>query len=153
MLAVPGVHGKRPWGKTSLADPNAILSKWEKEVHVKAHCLRRWLLAAVILVGPATAVADVVTEWNQQTQACTTQSKQLPVFAARTMAIVHTAMFDAVNSIENHYTPYRVKVPAPAGSSSEAAAIAAAHAALVELCPNQKAALDAAYTASLAKIT
>jgi len=68
------------------------------------------------------------------------------------MAIVHTAMFDAINSIEGRYTPYKFKVPAPTGSSPEAAGVAAAHAALVQLFPEQKSALDAAYAASLSQI-
>lgn len=114
--------------------------------------VRRWLVALVILALPAIAAADVVTEWNQKSLACVTEAKQLPFVAARTMAIVHTAMFDAVNSIEGRYTPYKIKVSAPPGSSSEAAAVAAAHAALVELYPDQKTVLDTAYTASLAQI-
>jgi hypothetical protein len=76
----------------------------------------------------------------------------MPFAGTRVMAIMHTAMFDAINSIEGHYTPYKFQVSAPAGSSSEAAGAAAAHATLVELFPEQKAALDAAYAASLAQI-
>jgi hypothetical protein len=61
-------------------------------------------------------------------------------------------MFDAINSIEGHYSPYKFKVSAPVGSSAEAAGVAAAHAALVKLCREQRASLDAAYAASLAQI-
>jgi hypothetical protein len=68
------------------------------------------------------------------------------------MAIVHTAMFDAVNSIDARYSPYKVRVTTAPGSSPEAAAVAAAHAALVALYPDQRTALDADYSASLAKI-
>jgi hypothetical protein len=68
------------------------------------------------------------------------------------MSKIHTAMFDAVNSIENRYTPYKVKVSAPQGSSSEAACVAAAHATLVNLFPDQKVAFDSAYTQSPAQI-
>src|SRR5262249_44846913 len=57
------------------------------------------------------------------------------------------------NSIEHGYTPYRVKTSGPAGGSGEAAAVAAAHAVLLKLFPEQGAALDAAYTASLARIS
>jgi len=39
------------------------------------------------------------------------------------MAMVHTAMFDAVNSIERRYALYRVKEVAPAGSLPEARAL------------------------------
>jgi hypothetical protein len=66
--------------------------------------------------------------------------------------MVHAAVFDAVNSIEHGYAPYKFDVPAASGSSTEAAAIAAAHAVLLKLFPDQNETLQAAYTASLARI-
>jgi hypothetical protein len=109
------------------------------------------LIAAAVLIRPAFA-ADVVIDWNQKANASVLAAKVYPFAGTRVMAIVHTAMFDAVNSIEGHYTPYKFKVPAPAGSSPEAAGVAAAHATLVALFPEQKATLDAAYQAALAQI-
>jgi hypothetical protein len=114
--------------------------------------LRIVILFAVTIFSPCVCTADVVTEWNEKAGACVREAN-IPGFAStRPMAIVHTAMFDAINSIEGRYTPYKFKVSAPAGSSPEAAGVAAAHASLVRLFPEQKAALDAAYAASLAKI-
>jgi hypothetical protein len=46
--------------------------------------------------------------------------------AQRMMAMVHAAMFDAVNSIERRYRPYLVQLPADPAVSKEAAAAAAA---------------------------
>jgi hypothetical protein len=109
------------------------------------------LLALTALLSSVTA-ADVVTDWNQKANASILEAKIYPFAGTRVMAIVHAAMFDAINSIEGHYTPYKFKVSAPPGSSPEAAGVAAAHAALVKLFPEQKAALDTAYTASLAQI-
>lgn len=114
--------------------------------------LRACILFAVGILFPSLSVADVVTEWNQKAGACLLEAKIYPFAGTRVMAIVHTAMFDAINSIDERYTPYKFKVSAPAGSSPEAAGAAAAHAALVHLFPEQKAALDAAYAASLAQI-
>jgi hypothetical protein len=105
-----------------------------------------------LLLVPLIAAADAVTEWNEKTVAASAQAKQLPAAASRTVAIVHTAMFDAINSIEGRYSPYKFKVSAAPGSSSEAAGVAAAHSVLLKLFPEQKADLDAAYAASLAKI-
>jgi len=109
---------------------------------------------ALALLAPhlPAAVADAVVEWNQKAAAAASEAKQYPFQAARTMAIVHTAMFDAVNSIDRRYAPYKFQEAAPAGSSAEAAGVAAAHAALVKLYPEQKAGLDAAYQESLARI-
>src|SRR5262249_38165407 len=72
--------------------------------------------------------------------------------ASRTTALVHAAIFDAVNAVEVRYAPYKIAIPAPAGASSESAAVAAAHAALVRLYPDQRATLDQAVTRSLARI-
>ena len=114
--------------------------------------LRACILFAVAILFPCASVGDVVTEWNQKAGASVLEAKIYPFAATRVMAIVHTSMFDAINSIEGRYTPYKFRVSAPAGSSPEAAGVAAAHATLVALFPEQKAALDAAYAASLAQI-
>jgi hypothetical protein len=114
--------------------------------------VRGAIATVVLLVAPAVAPADVVTQWNEKAIASATAAGQNPLVVSRTVAIVHTAMFDAVNSIETRYAPYAVRVPAPPESSTEAAAVAAAHAALVALLPDQKTDLDATYSASLARI-
>ena len=119
---------------------------------MRAQSLRSSLVAMALLLAPLIAAADAVTEWNEKTVAASAQAKQLPAAASRTVAIVHTAMFDAINSIEGRYSPYKFKVSATPGSSSEAAGVAAAHAVLLKLFPEQKADLDAAYAASLARI-
>jgi hypothetical protein len=104
------------------------------------------------LLGLSTACADVVSDWNARAFMTIMAAKQGPPVAARSMAIVHTAMFEAGNAIERRYTPYKVKVQAPAGASSAAAMVAAAYTTLVTLYPDQKTALERAYTASLGDI-
>lgn len=73
-----------------------------------------------------------------------------PTRAARAMAIVHAAMYDAVNAIEGTHTPYVYTTAAPAGTSAEAAIIQAARDTLVALYPEQTASFDAALTTDLA---
>jgi hypothetical protein len=119
---------------------------------MSAHFLRTGFLAFIILFVPTLAAGDAVTEWNEKALAAATQAKQFPFVTTRTMAMVHTAMFDAVNSVEGRYAPYKFKESAPPDASSEAAAAAAAHDVLLKLFPDQKAGLDAAYADSLAKI-
>ena len=114
--------------------------------------IRFVVLLALVLVSSPRGAADAVTEWNEQALSCTVTAKQLPFAATRTMAMVHVAMFDAVNSIQRVYTPYKFNVAAGTDSSLEAAAIAAAHAVLIKLFPDQSAMLDAAYSASLVRI-
>ena len=111
------------------------------------------LLAAAIVLGSAScARADVVTDWNQ-TAIRATEIAGAPVpVQTRVMAMVHAAMFDAVNAIERKYSVYAVDVSAPPGASADAAAAGAAHGILERLYPQQKAITDAALASSLARI-
>jgi len=104
---------------------------------------------AALIVLPGIASADIVTDWSMiTTQAIVTKGGRA---GAVEYAIVHAAMFDAVNSVERRYSPYLVDRPALGrGASAESAAAAAAHKALIGLFPEQATTLDAAYAASLA---
>lgn len=98
--------------------------------------VRRMSLTASLLVGLSVAAyADVITDWNDKVVAAGVQERQAPFVHTRSVAIVHVAMFDAVNSIDRRYMPYRVQGSTAAGASREAAAAAAAHFAMVRLYP------------------
>jgi hypothetical protein len=87
--------------------------------------LRRMLLATTMMMCVApSAFANVITDWDEKAVAVVTPMPPLP--AQRVMAMVHTAMFDAVNSIERRYRPYLVQLAAAPSTSKEAAAAAAA---------------------------
>ncbi len=68
------------------------------------------------------------------------------------LAYVHLAMYNAVNAIDHRFQPYGPDIPAPAGASPEAAAIAAAYNTLMNYFPDKAASLTPQYTASLATI-
>ncbi|HEV8581765.1 MAG TPA: vanadium-dependent haloperoxidase [Thermoanaerobaculia bacterium] len=111
------------------------------------------VLCTAALLGVAMpAGADVVLDWNGVLLNAIRVDKMSPPKASRAMAIVHVAIFDAVNGILGGYTPFHVVASAPAGASPEAAAAAAAHTALVALFPSQQATFDAALNASLSAI-
>jgi hypothetical protein len=95
---------------------------------------------------------DVVTDWNATTLRAIQSSKTNPPIAAYNLAIVHGAIFDAVNSIEHKFTPYHVDGIAPANAAAEAAAAAAAHKILVTLYPSQTSSFDAQLVKSLARV-
>ncbi len=114
--------------------------------------LRATGLSALILLGAAIAPADTVLDWNTTALKTTAAAAFNPPVESRNLAIVHAAMFDAVNSIVGEFRPYAVEFSALEGASPDAAAAAAAHFALVQLYPAQQAMLDAAYAASLASI-
>src|ERR1700760_104499 len=84
-------------------------------------------LLAVAFIGAATpACADVITDWNDQAVVFGVTRTMAPAAAERVIAMVHVAMFDAVNSIDHKYRSYLVQLPAIAATSREAAAAAAA---------------------------
>jgi hypothetical protein len=97
--------------------------------------------------------ADVVTDWNEKAVAAGYTARQSPPVHGRIVAMVHLAMFEAVNSIEPRYTPYRARLSAEPGASREGAIAAAAHYLLVRLYPDQAKALDITLQASLATVT
>jgi hypothetical protein len=76
-----------------------------------------------------------------------------PGRASRAMAIVHIAIFDAVNSILGGYRSY-TRVPSARPTASVDAAIAqAAHDTLIAVFPSQRAALDQLLAEDLGQLT
>ena len=107
---------------------------------------------ALVLLGAMIAQADVVLDWNVIALKTTAAAPFNPPLESRNLAIVHAAMFDAVNSIVGDFQPYVVELNPPKGASPDAAAAAAAHFVLVQLYPVQQTMLDSAYAASLSGI-
>jgi len=115
---------------------------------------RVWMLVALLLSAPFTAAAgNIITDWDEKAVSLVQTGTVRPPFTShRTMAILHVAMFDAINSIEPRYKPYMVKLPAAPDISKEAAAAAAAHAVLVKLVPDAGADVQATLASSLATV-
>jgi len=102
---------------------------------------------------PFTAQADIITDWNDRALATMVAERvggNPP--QARTLAMMHIAMSDAVNATRTRYTPYSTAMPDAAGASPEAAVHAAARHVLGELYPKQKASLDAVFDGAMAKL-
>jgi hypothetical protein len=99
---------------------------------------------------PAQTSDYVVLEWNEI--AVTTIGAQPSFPSTRFMAAVQLAVFEAVNAISGKYEPYFGTITAPAGASTEAAAITAAHGVLKAFFPAAAATLDQQRDASLAVI-
>ena len=114
--------------------------------------LRGALLAVALGAVAHRASADVVTDWNATLEAALRNPTPSPDIQVRSAAIVHVAIFDAVNGIAKKYAPLRVTTAAPAGARAEAAAAQAAYTALVGLFPAKQAAFDTQLAASLAQI-
>jgi membrane-associated phospholipid phosphatase len=140
----------------------ALAAMARKLLKVQQHRLRgetavsyRSAIAPVLLVsllGLALPVrADVVTQWNQNTIAATKTAAATANFAARALAIVHIAVYDALAAIDGTHAPYHAAdLEVPADVIPEVAAIGAAHYALVVLYPAQRTALNAKLKDALA---
>ena len=110
-------------------------------------------VAATVALAAAPARADTVTTWNMHaTDALITTARQAPTVSTIHLAMVHGAVYDAVNAIDREYEPYLVRLRARSWFSKEAAAAAAAHRVLVDILPGQQATLDGHYAASLAAV-
>jgi hypothetical protein len=107
--------------------------------------------------GNASGTQEVnpVIVWNRTLLAIvrTPGAQPKTVHSTRSFAILHAAIYDAVNAIDRRHKPYLVTVPEVSRSTSEeAAADAAAHEVLVVLYPAFKAQLDNQLQQSLAEI-
>src|SRR5437870_11143539 len=106
---------------------------------------------ALAAATSAPTSPDQVIQWNRILLGILrTPGAQPPtIHPTRSMAILHAAVYDAVDAIAKTNAPYLVDLGAPRHASEPAAAAAAAHAVLVRLYPTQAAALDADLDISL----
>lgn len=82
---------------------------------------------------------DVILQWNRVLMETILTPGQHPatIMPVRSYAMMHAAMFDAVNSIDGSHTPYLTDVPGSQNASIEAAAAQAAHDVLAALYPTR----------------
>jgi hypothetical protein len=113
-----------------------------------ATCLIGWLLAGT--AGIATA--DVVTDWSEKAVAAGYAARQGPPPHTRIVAMTQLAMYEAMNSVDARFRPYRARLQAEPGASRDAAGASAAHYVLVRVYPDQAKELDKALQASLTAI-
>jgi PAP2 superfamily len=100
--------------------------------------LGKLLIAAAAMLA-LHARADVITDWNQKTNAFIAEARIGTPPAVRISAIAQTAAWQAVRSL-------------PRDASVEAAVAAAHRTALLKLMPAQQASIDIAYHAALATL-
>jgi hypothetical protein len=139
--------------------------------------MQRWLLSLMsvgvcaflaVTAGSATGNAsqpaqstsnapsvNVVVQWNRTLLIIvrTPGAQPATVHPTRSFAIMHAAIYDAVNAIDRTHTPYLVRLShASRFASQDAAAATAAHEVLVALYPKFQPMLDDQLQQSLAVI-
>src|SRR5215469_3461800 len=113
---------------------------------------------AAATVAPATAQTtkplSQVVEWNKTLLVIvrTPGAQPATIHPTRSFAIMHAAIYDAVNAIDGTHQPYLVRLGASHFASQEAASAAAAHEVLVKLYPSLQAMLDAQLQQALAQL-
>jgi hypothetical protein len=87
---------------------------------------------------------NVILRWNRVLKETVSTPGQHPatIMPVRSYAMMHAAMFDAVNSIDQTYTPYLTDGPGIRTASIEAAAAKAARDVLAALYPNRRTIFD-----------
>lgn len=110
------------------------------------------LTAAAGGTGQPVVRTDVVLRWNEVMLQAVKADRTPPPMASRNMAIVHAAIYDAVNALDRTHEAFRVNALPEAGASAQAAAAVAAHRTLVSLYPRQVARFDAALDDTLAAV-
>ena len=123
-----------------------------------------WRLLSIttllLFVSAAGAGANSVTDWSAIAQDATTLPQaaggagKAPAASSINMAMVHIAIYDAVNTIQPSGYPNftDVRPLGRPGASLDAAVASAAHGVLVGMFPAQRAALDDKLAAALAAI-
>jgi membrane-associated phospholipid phosphatase len=131
--------------------------------------LRFELVRALVCVGAASLLATTaytadsaasstvnpVIQWNRNllTIVRTAGAQPASIHPTRSFAIMHAAIYDAVNSIDPDHRPYRVLIEhVSPHASQDAAAAEAAHDVLVDLYPTFQGSLDAQLQQSLQEI-
>lgn len=104
-------------------------------------------LTVVLLTAASVGQAepsrpDMVLKWNDVALVAIRVDKTPPPVAARNLAIMHLAIYDAVMAIERTHQPYLVDLSATPGTSREAAAASAAHRTLVALYSCERDSFD-----------
>jgi hypothetical protein len=104
--------------------------------------------------SPAAPWVDPVVQWNRTLLSIvrTPGAQPATIHPTRSFAIMHAAIYDAVNAIDGTHTAYMVTAAgAPRDASEDVAAASAAHDVLVALYPAFTNTLDAALQQSLAQ--
>jgi len=124
---------------------------------VTACALASAALTAHLIGAPASTAQsiDPVVQWNRNLLAIvrTPGAQPATIHPTRSFAMLHAAIYDAVNAIDQTHKPYAVRFSdLPRRASQPAAADAAAHDVLVALYPKLVSTLDAEFQQSLALV-
>jgi hypothetical protein len=105
-------------------------------------------------VNPAAPTLDPVIAWNQTLIGIlnTPGAQPATIHATRSLAILHAAIYDAVDSIDRTSAPYLISIKAPRRADPTAATAAAGYTVLSSLYPSQQEVLGGQFDSLLAQV-
>jgi hypothetical protein len=111
-------------------------------------------VSSPLVHAAAASVTNPVVAWDLNAQTAIWEvARQAPQVQGRSFAMMHGAIYDAVNAIAGKpYQPYLSAPPAKGTESMDAAVATAAFTVLNSLFPEQEATLRSQYDKSLAEI-
>lgn len=89
--------------------------------------LAQLAILTFMLAAPLPSSADVVLDWNALMIDAIRLDNTGPTLSTRNLAIMHTAIYDSVNSVLRTHQPYLSELDSPLETSVEAAAVGAAY--------------------------
>jgi hypothetical protein len=107
---------------------------------------------ACLTISARVTKADAVSDWNIRACEIVGPANFDTPNSNRALAIMHTAIYEAINAITKRYPADDLKIEAAAGASVDAAVAAASRVTLSKLAPVRQAEIDSAYQAAIAKI-
>lgn len=114
------------------------------------------VLGSGAVAAPPVVVVEretsAVARWNEAVLEAIKAERTPPPVAARNLAIVHIAVYDAIVSINHEYRAFYSGARPRPGSDPTAAATVAAHRVLVELYPKRVREFDAVLDSTLGDV-
>lgn len=115
------------------------------------------ILIALILCSGTAARADIVLDWNAQALEAVQASGTPPPYVARNLAMLHVAVYNAVEGIAGDHQlfangAYAGPGAGPMGASIEAAATMAAYTVMTNLYPALSGSFESLYNTHVAAL-
>lgn len=113
-----------------------------------------WLILISLVLPIPMSRADAVTDWNKWAGDIVVNADIGPLPAERALAIVQTAVYEAVNTITRRYSASDIESLAPKPDASIEAAIAEANrVTLMQLVPNQQTLIEKTFQTAISAIS
>ena len=148
-------------GEKSNCTPFGALRRAKRNHSGETHAqdAQQYACVCVMLITATPASANVITDWDTTGVALIQGNAPSPpprvggpTGGMRIVALMHIAMFEAVNGIEPRYQPFNGDPKPKVGASQDAAAASAAATVLAELDPEDAPKVKEALDKSLAGI-